>query len=203
MLGGYEANPLPFEMRDASPQFQIADMPLDVQVLRGLAAAVRDQFPGLEDAPLQLYRGGLPTMTADGKHIVGAVPGAEGFYTATGCVVGGLSISPGMGEMLAQLILTGASDIPLDLYSVSRFSPDFNEDELVEACVDAYAHHYSEDYTAIEQRRMRLRRFESSSALTEHECLTPGYHAPFVLALSSAADCSRLAPTFRRQGWRL
>jgi len=151
MLGGYEANPLPFEMRDASPQFQIADMPLDAQVLRGLARAVRAQFPRLEDAPLQLYRGGLPTMTADGKHIVGAVPGAEGFYTVTGCVVGGLSISPGMGEMLAQLILTGASEIALDLYSVSRFSPDFDEKALVEACVDAYAHHYSEDYAAIGQ----------------------------------------------------
>src|SRR5215208_2689478 len=149
MPGGYETNPLPFEMRDASPQFQIADLPLDVQVLRGLAAAVREQFPSLEDAPLQLYRGGLPTMTADGKHIVGAVPGKEGFNTVTGCIVGGLSISPGMGEMLAQLILTGTSDIPLDLYSVSRFSPDFNEDELVEACADTYAHHYSEDYTAI------------------------------------------------------
>ena len=32
-------------------------------------------------------------MTADGKHIVGAVPWAEGFYAATGCIVGGLSIS--------------------------------------------------------------------------------------------------------------
>jgi glycine/D-amino acid oxidase-like deaminating enzyme len=149
MLGGYEANPLPFEMRNASPQFQIADMPLDVQVLRGLAATVRDEFPGLQDAPLQQYRGGLPTMTADGKYMVGAVPGTEGFYTATGCVVGGLSISPGMGEMLAQLILTGTSDIPLDLYSVSRFAPDFDEDALVEACVDAYAHHYSEDYATI------------------------------------------------------
>lgn len=149
MLGGYETNPLPFEMRDASPQFQIADMPLDVQVLRGLANLVSDQFPLLQDVPLQLYRGGLPTMTADGKHIVGAVPGAEGFYTATGCIVGGLSISPGMGENLAQLILTGTSDIPLDIFSVARFAPDFNEAELVEACVDAYAHHYSEDYAAL------------------------------------------------------
>ena len=85
-------------------------------------------------------------MTADGKHIVGAVPGAEGFYTATGCVVGGLSISPGMGEMLAQLILTGTSDIPLDIYSVSRFSPDFYEEELVADCVDSYAHHYAEGW---------------------------------------------------------
>ncbi|MGH2614705.1 MAG: NAD(P)/FAD-dependent oxidoreductase [Thermomicrobiales bacterium] len=146
MLGGYEANPLPFEMRDAAPQFQIADLSLDLGVLRGLAATVREQFPGLETAPLQEYRGGLPTMTADGKHIVGPVQGADGFYTVTGCCVGGLSISPGMGEMLAQLILTGTSDIPLDLFSISRFSPDFAERELVEACIDAYAHHYLEDY---------------------------------------------------------
>jgi glycine/D-amino acid oxidase-like deaminating enzyme len=149
MLGGYEANPLPFEMRNADPRFQIADLPLDVDVLRGLAADVREQFPVLEHAPLQTYRGGLPTMTADGKHIVGAVPGAEGFYTATGCIVGGLSISPGVGEMLAQLILTGTSEIPLDLYAIDRFSPDFADDALVEACVDAYAHHYAEDYAAI------------------------------------------------------
>ena len=149
MLGGYETNPLPFEMRDAAPEFQIADMPLDESVLRKLADLTRDQFPVLQNAPLQVYRGGLPTMTADGRHIVGAVPGAEGFYTATGCVVGGLSISPGIGEALAQVILTGTSDIPLDIFSITRFSPDFNEAELVDACVDAYAHHYSEDYAAL------------------------------------------------------
>jgi glycine/D-amino acid oxidase-like deaminating enzyme len=149
MLGGYETNPLPFEMRDADPRFQIADMPLDLDVLRGLANLVSDQFPILQDAPLQTYRGGLPTMTADGKHIVGPVPGAEGFYALTGCIVGGLSISPGMGEMLAQRILTGSSDIPLDIYAIDRFAPDFDDAKLVEACVDAYAHHYSEDYAAI------------------------------------------------------
>ena len=81
--------------------------------------------------------------------VVGAVPAAEGFYTATGCVVGGLSISPGLGENVAQLILTGTSDIPLDLFAITRFAPDFNEQELVAACVDAYAHHYSEDYAAL------------------------------------------------------
>jgi glycine/D-amino acid oxidase-like deaminating enzyme len=149
MLGGYEANPLPVEMRDADPTFQIADLPLDLGVLRGLAAAVRAQFPGLETMPLQEYRGGLPTMTADGRHIVGAVPGAEGFYTATGCCVGGLSISPAVGEMLAQVMLTGTSVIPLDLYAIDRFAPDFADDALVDACVNAYAHHYSEDYAAV------------------------------------------------------
>lgn len=51
--------------------------------------------------------------------------------------------------MLAQRILAGSSDIPLDLYAIDRFAPDFDDEQLVEACVDAYAHHYAEDYAAI------------------------------------------------------
>ncbi|MGH7962948.1 MAG: hypothetical protein ACRERD_14145 [Candidatus Binatia bacterium] len=66
-----------------------------------------------------------------------------------GCVVGGLSIAPGMGEMLAQRILTETSDISLDLFALDRCSSDFKDDELVAACIDAYAHHYAEDYAAI------------------------------------------------------
>jgi glycine/D-amino acid oxidase-like deaminating enzyme len=149
MLGGYETNPLPVEMRDASPDFQIEDLPLDLGVLRGLAGLVREQFPELETAPLQTYRGGLPTMTADGRYVAGPVPGAAGFYALTGCVVGGLSIAPAMGEALAQVIATGRSEIPLDLFAVDRFAHDFDDAELVAACVDAYARHYSEDYVAL------------------------------------------------------
>lgn len=146
MLGGYEADPLPVEMRDASPSFQIADLPLDLGVLRGLAGAVRAQFPGLETAPVRAHRGGLPTMTADGRHIVGAVPGVDGFFTATGCCVGGLAISPAVGEMLAQVILTGSSAISLDLMAIERFAVDMPEQELVAACVHSYAHHYGEGW---------------------------------------------------------
>ena len=37
----------------------------------------------------------------------------------------------------------------LDIFAITRFAQDFDEAELVDACVDAYAHHYSEDYAAI------------------------------------------------------
>ncbi|HET7092771.1 MAG TPA: FAD-binding oxidoreductase [Thermomicrobiales bacterium] len=149
MLGGYEAHPRPYDMREVPPDFQIADLPLDLGVLRDLAQAVEAQFPGLATAPLQQHRGGLPTMTADGRHIVGAVPGAAGFYTATGCCVGGLSVAPAIGESLAQLIATGASDIPLDILSIDRFAAGFASDaDLVARCVDSYAHHYAEGWDA-------------------------------------------------------
>jgi len=107
MLGGYEANPQPWDMRGVPDGFEIRDLPLDLSVLRGLADAVREQFPVFQDVAVREHRGGLPTMTADGKHIVGPIPGVRGLYAATGCCVGGLSISPIVGQLLAELIVTG------------------------------------------------------------------------------------------------
>lgn len=144
MLGGYEPDPHAYDMRGVPPGFQIRDLPLDVTVLRGLAERVRDQFPVLQDAPVREHRGGLPTMTADGKHIVGPVPGLRGLYVATGCCVGGLSISPAVGQMLAELIVHGESSIPLDALAMSRFGPEFADDvALRAACIDTYAHQYA------------------------------------------------------------
>lgn len=149
MLGGYETNPLPYDPREAGPDFQIADLELDIGVLRRLAALVREQFPHLAEAPIQEHRGGLPTMTADGKHIVGPVPGLSGFYAATGCCVGGLSISPAVGQTLAELIVTGRSSISLDGLSITRFGPEaISESSLTDACVAEYAHQYSAGWDA-------------------------------------------------------
>jgi glycine/D-amino acid oxidase-like deaminating enzyme len=144
MLGGYEQDPHAYDMNGVLAGFQINDLPLDITVLRSLAELVREQFPVLQDAPVREHRGGLPTMTADGRHIVGPVPGVRGFYAATGCCVGGLSISPAVGQMLAELILTGTSSVPLDQLAMSRFGPDLASDaQLRAACLSTYTHQYS------------------------------------------------------------
>lgn len=63
--------------------------PLDLAVLRRLLDRVRDQLPVLHQAPVRVHRGGIPTMTPDGQHIVGPVPGADGLFVASGCNVAG------------------------------------------------------------------------------------------------------------------
>ena len=79
MLGGYEQSPLQYDEHALPPRFDIADLPLDLGVLRGFADAVRVQLPIFQRVPeqikLRVHRGGLPTMTADGEHTVGPVPG--------------------------------------------------------------------------------------------------------------------------------
>ena len=48
-------------------------------------------------------------MTPDGHFIVDRLPGTSGLYVASGCNVGGLSISPPIGEDLSRWIVAGAS----------------------------------------------------------------------------------------------
>jgi glycine/D-amino acid oxidase-like deaminating enzyme len=144
MLGGYEDHPLQVDMRKEPDGFQVRDLPLDVDVLWGLAREVAAHFPVLKGAKLHEHRGGLPTISPDGEHIVGPVTTLGGFYIASACNVGGLSISASVGRALADLIVEGSSKPDLGRMSVERFrGRDLDEDALREACVHAYARKYT------------------------------------------------------------
>ncbi|HME20814.1 MAG TPA: FAD-binding oxidoreductase [Acetobacteraceae bacterium] len=147
MLGGYEQTPLQYDARTLPKRFDIANLPLDLGVLRGFADAVREQLPIFQRVPhevrLRVHRGGLPTMTADGQLAVGPVPGMRGLYIAGGCCVGGLSIAPAVGEALADWITYGAPPMDLSPLAPSREGA-MSEDALTAACRLQYAHHYWE-----------------------------------------------------------
>ena len=146
MLGGYEANPKQYDLQALGPAFQISDLDLDFEVLRGLAGSVADQFPIFQQPDLKIaeHRGGLPTMTIDDRYILGPVPGVRGFWLLTGCCVGGLSTSPGLGEALAQWIIDGTPPMDLSEIGIERFaSRPLPEDELRILCREAYANHYA------------------------------------------------------------
>ncbi len=151
MLGGYERTPIQYDMARVAPSFDIKDMPLDLDVLRALARSVREQLPIFAELGrgigLREHRGGLPTMTADGEHTVGPVPDVRGLFVAGGCCVGGLSIAPAVGEVLAQWIISGRSPMDLAALAPGRASSDpGSEERLSEACRAQYSHHYWESH---------------------------------------------------------
>jgi glycine/D-amino acid oxidase-like deaminating enzyme len=144
LLGGYEPDPVQYDVRDLPADFQIRDLRLDIGVLRRLADTVLTQFPLLREIKVREHRGGLPTMSADGRHLVGPVSGVRGLFVATGCCVGGLSVSPAVGEVLAAWIIAGEPPMDLALLSPDRFGPEFEvEDRLRAQCRWQYAHQYS------------------------------------------------------------
>lgn len=145
MLGGYEPHPMQMDMAAAGGDFTIADLPLDIAVLRGLAELVRDQFPVFQDPSIRIreLRGGLPTMTPDGVYVVGPLPEVAGMYVASGCCVGGLTIAPALGEALASWIVTGKPSEDVAPLTPARATMRPDTQALVEQlCREHYAYHY-------------------------------------------------------------
>ncbi len=143
LWGVYEETPRFFDMKSHGADFDIKDMPLDIEVLRSAATEVQEQLPILQNAKVREFRGGIPTMTADGHHILGPAPGLMGFYFASGCNVAGLSISPTIGEVLATWIVDGRPPVDLSPMSVTRFKDrSWSEAELQREAAWQYRHFY-------------------------------------------------------------
>ena len=140
MLGGYEPQPLQLD----APPDDVAELPLDIDVLWRLARNVSDQFPIFQDPAVRVaeHRGGLPTLTMDDRYLVGPLPGVPGAFVMSGCCVGGLSVSPALGESIAEWIVDGAPALDLSDLSPARFGGPVDEAELRERCRHAYATHY-------------------------------------------------------------
>jgi glycine/D-amino acid oxidase-like deaminating enzyme len=86
------------------------------------------------------HRGGLFTMSPDGRFVAGPVPDAPGLWVATGCNGSGFSSSPAIGEALAAWI-TGADPAGLTALSPERF-PAMTDEVLIKNGVWQYAHYY-------------------------------------------------------------
>ena len=63
-------------------------------------------------------------MTQDGLPLIGAVPGLEGAYVATGHSVWGILNAPATGEAMAELIVDGAArTVDLAPFDPARLAP--------------------------------------------------------------------------------
>jgi glycine/D-amino acid oxidase-like deaminating enzyme len=143
MLGGYEIDPL--QLDAATLPDDVRALPLDIEVLWRLARSVAEQFPIFQDPAIRVaeHRGGLPTLTTDDRYLAGPLPGVPGAWVMSGCCVGGLSVSPALGEAMADWILDGAPKLDLADVSPERFvGRHLDEAELRARCREAYATHY-------------------------------------------------------------
>ncbi|AWV24041.1 Glycine/D-amino acid oxidases family [Roseomonas mucosa] len=76
--------------------------------------------PGLADATLHEMRIGFRPMGPDIRPLLGRAAGLEGLVIANGLGAGGLTMGPYAGALLAQLVLTGRTEIPLEPYDPLR-----------------------------------------------------------------------------------
>jgi glycine/D-amino acid oxidase-like deaminating enzyme len=141
MFGGFEPAPLPVDPRQQPASFTTDDVPLDLGLLRQLADQVAAEVPAASTLPAAEHRGGLFTMSPDGRFVAGPAPELSGLWVASGCNGSGFSSSLAIGEALASWITTGTPPPGMAALSPARFGP-LPDDELVSRGLWQYAHYY-------------------------------------------------------------
>ncbi|HEY5358409.1 MAG TPA: FAD-binding oxidoreductase [Streptosporangiaceae bacterium] len=141
MLGGFEADPLPVDPRSQPATFRTDDLPLDLGVLRKMGALVAAQVPLAGELAVAEHRGGMFTMTPDGRFIAGPVPDVPGLWVASGCNGSGFSSSLAIGEALAGWITDMPGRLDISALSPARFGP-LTDEALITDGVWQYAHYY-------------------------------------------------------------
>ena len=90
--------------------------------LHRIAAKTAGIIPALKQVNVIRAFAGLRPYTPDGLPILGPVNDVSGFFMAAGHEGDGIALSPITGELIAQMIATGKTDIPLDDFRLNRFA---------------------------------------------------------------------------------
>ncbi len=141
MFGGFEHSPLPVDPRAEPAAFSTDDVDLDLEVLGKLAAQVAAEAPLPGQAPVAEHRGGLFTMSPDGRFVAGPLPDVPGLWVVSGCNGSGFSSSLALGEAVAGWICGSASRLDISALSPARFGP-LTDEALVSRGSWQYAHYY-------------------------------------------------------------
>lgn len=131
MVGGFEPDPLPGPPGDPD---------LDLAVLRRLAASVRVEVAAA-GGDVAEHRGGMFTMSPDGRFVAGPVPGVTGLWVASGCNGSGFSSSLALGEALAAHLTGVPAATDIAALAPGRIGP-LPDAALAAAGVWQYAHYY-------------------------------------------------------------
>lgn len=92
-----------------------------LQGLSWLTSIATKLLPELGEATVGALQAGLRPGTPDDAPILGLVPGFQGLSLATGHYRSGVLLSPITGRLMAELITTGATSIPIEPFSLARF----------------------------------------------------------------------------------
>ncbi len=86
-----------------------------------LASAAASLIPALEETRIVESWAGLRPLSADGRPVLGPDPDVDGLFYATGHGRNGILFAPLTGRAVAELVLTGTTDVRWEAFGIERF----------------------------------------------------------------------------------
>jgi glycine cleavage system aminomethyltransferase T/glycine/D-amino acid oxidase-like deaminating enzyme len=168
VLGGYERDPLPFDV-DALPDTSNPTVhPFDAPRFASLLEGAIERVPTLRAAELIKRVNGLEAFTPDGEFILGEAPGVRGCWAACGFCAHGVSGAGGVGKMMAEWIVEGEPSLDLWHMDIRRFGAYTASRRYISTRThEIYSTYYDISYPAQERSSARLLRLSPVYARLE------------------------------------
>ena len=147
VIGGFEPDAKPWDAYGPEGDRAFLEMPEDWDQFGPFMEAALALIPQLADTGIQRFMNGPESFTADTRPYIGETPEVDGLYVAAGMNSVGIMSSAGIGDVLAEWIVTGEE--PRDLWGVDiaradpkAASPDHMKERMREAVSDLFAVHW-------------------------------------------------------------
>ena len=105
----------------AKLDFEQQQTDIDWQQLAASAKTVLDFFPQLKDVRIVRAWAGIEGFMPDNIPVISTSKMTNNAYHAFGFSAHGLQLSPVVGRIMAQLILDGRAELPIEPFSINRF----------------------------------------------------------------------------------
>ena len=97
------------------------DVTPSIEALEALSLRGMRMVPELETHKLVLHTACMRPVTPDGDPILGKIPGKERAFIATGTGGKGILMGPVIGRAIADLIIDGETELPIEEFGLDRF----------------------------------------------------------------------------------
>lgn len=144
VMGGYEANPIPWATKGIPKGFHYTLLDSNFDHFEPLMELALGRVPALETAGVKTLTNGPESFTPDGNFIIGEAPELKNLFIGAGFNAFGIAAGGGAGMALAEWVKNG--EPPFDLWSadIRRFGrPHFDTDWVRTRTVEAYGKHYT------------------------------------------------------------
>jgi sarcosine oxidase subunit beta len=95
---------------------------IDWHRLAESARTVWELFPAMRSAQIVRAWAGIEARMPDDIPVIGPSAAAEGVYHQFGFCGHGFQLGPGVGALMAELIATGRTNLPIEPFSIARFA---------------------------------------------------------------------------------
>ena len=95
---------------------------IDWSKLAMSARTVWELFPAMRAATIVRAWAGIEAMMPDAIPVVGPSSTSEGVYHQFGFSTHGFQLGPGTGAMMAELVATGSTNVPIAGLGIDRFA---------------------------------------------------------------------------------